>query len=177
MSALATLASDMRGCRACFLADRRTQAVTWRGTAQPGVVLFIGEAPGAEEDRAGVPFVGAAGRLLQEWIEGPLGLAADEYLLANAVACYPHDPAGRPVPPPLHCADACSPFLARLIAEVRPNPIVALGRHAERSLERLGITDFVFCYHPSYYLRGGHGMEEDVQELAVAVRRARGGVA
>lgn len=172
--ALVALAREIRACRSCFLADGRTQAVTWRGSASPGVVLFVGEAPGKDEDAAGEPFVGASGRLLQEWIDGPLGLKPGEWLIGNAVACFPHDPNGRPVPPPIVALDACGGHLRRLIDAVRPGVIVALGRSAERALDRIGVRGFLFAYHPAYYLRGGQPWQEDVGLLAQAIRAARG---
>lgn len=175
MSALAfaKLASDIQTCQACPLAGGRTQASTWRGTTKQGAVLFIGEAPGREEDRVGQPFVGPAGKLLQTWIDGPLGLGSADWLIGNAVACFPHDEDGKPAPPPLLSIQTCSPFLLRLIQLVQPRPIVALGRSAQRALEGLGIKDFLFIKHPAYYLRSGQPWAKDVELLAQQIRAVR----
>jgi uracil-DNA glycosylase len=169
--ALATLAREIRACSRCFLAERRKQAVTWRGSATPGVVLFVGEAPGREENEAGEPFVGAAGKLLQQWIDGPLGLKPGEWLIANAVNCFPHDDFGKPVPPALVSLDACGPYLKRLVAAVQPRAIVALGRSAERALQRQGIPGAHFVYHPAYFLRSGASWDQDVARLAKSLQR------
>jgi DNA polymerase len=167
------LAREVHDCRRCFLATGRTQAVTWRGSLSPGVVLFVGEAPGKDEDAVGEPFVGPSGQLLQAWIDGPLGLKPGEWLIANAVNCFPHDEYGKPVPPPLLAVDACAPFLSRLIAIVKPGVIVALGRSAERALERIGISDFLFSYHPAFYLRSGRPWLEDLTKLGDKIRAVR----
>jgi DNA polymerase len=167
------LAQDIRDCRSCFLAEGRTQAVTWRGSVAPGVVLFVGEAPGKDEDAAGEPFVGPSGKLLQRWIDGPLGLKPGEWLIANAVNCFPHDPSGRPVPPPLLAVDACASFLRRLVDAVQPRVIVALGRSAERALERIGVRGALFAYHPSFYLRSGRAWSADLAALGAQLRALR----
>lgn len=167
------LAREVHDCWRCFLAAGRTQAVTWRGSVSPGVVLFVGEAPGKDEDTAGQPFVGPAGQLLQSWIDGPLALKPGEWLIANAVNCFPHDEFGKPVPPPLLSVDACAPFLARIIDIVKPSCIVALGRSAERALERIGIRDFLFSFHPAFYLRSGRAWLDDVAALRDKIRAVR----
>lgn len=117
-----------RGCRACPLHATRTQAVFYRGAARP-TVLFIGEAPGADEDRAGVPFVGRAGQRLDAAVR-ELGLPEDAYGVANLLKCHP--PSNRF---PSASIAPCRPFLQEQISLLDPPWIVTLGRHALHALD------------------------------------------
>lgn len=156
------LEAAIRSCQACPLACKRTQAVPGVGDRQ-AQWLFIGEGPGREEDRLGEPFVGPAGKLLDEMLFA-LGLARGKNVyIANAVKCRP--PLNR-TPHPEEIA-ACFPFLARQIALVAPKIIVALGKPAAfallnqeikivqargKSFSYQGIP-VVVTYHPAYLLR------------------------
>jgi DNA polymerase len=92
--------------------------------------MFVGEGPGAKEDRSGRPFVGAAGQLLEKIIENGMGLSRSEVFIANVVKCRP--PQNRtPLPPEV---SACIPFLEQQIAAVNPELVVALGRPAAHYL-------------------------------------------
>ena len=157
------LRTRVASCVACSeLAPRRTQTVF--GVGDPHADwLFIGEAPGAEEDRRGEPFVGRAGQLLDNMLAA-LGLArgANVYI-ANILKCRPpgnRDPAAAE-------AAACRPFLDRQIALVAPRVVVALGRVAAQALlntdaplgrlrgedHAYGGIPLVVTYHPAYLLR------------------------
>jgi DNA polymerase len=124
--------------------------------------MFVGEAPGAEEDRQGRPFVGAAGRLLTQMIEA-MGLKRTEVFIANVLKCRP--PGNRdPLEPEV---TACIPYLRAQIDLVRPQIICSLGRHAAHALlarkDGLGSlrgtffdyqgTPLMPTFHPSYLLR------------------------
>ena len=156
------LRASMQACTACGLHKARKQAVPGVGDEQADW-LFVGEGPGAEEDARGEPFVGPAGRLLDNMLAA-IGLrrGADVYI-ANVVKCRP--PNNR-VPEPAE-AVACEPYLLRQIALLRPRLIVALGKTAacsllctEGTLASLrgrvrafhGIPLLV-TYHPAYLLR------------------------
>ena len=105
----------------------RTQAVTYRGGRAPWVV-FVGEAPGADEDRVGLPFVGRAGRILDRAIERA-GLGPADFGIVNVLKCRP--PANRFDP---RAARTCRPYLDRQLDLLRPERLVTLGRFALRAL-------------------------------------------
>lgn len=157
------LQARVAACTVCKeLARQRTQTVFGVGDPQADW-LFIGEAPGAEEDRRGEPFVGRAGQLLENMLAA-LGLRRGENVyIANILKCRPP---GNRDPSPAETA-ACRPFLDRQIDLIRPRVIVALGRIAAQSLldsnaplgrlrgrehELRGIP-LVVTYHPAYLLR------------------------
>jgi DNA polymerase len=158
----AELRASMQTCTACGLHKARKQAVPGVGDEQADW-LFVGEGPGAEEDARGEPFVGPAGRLLDNMLAS-IGLkrGADVYI-ANVVKCRP--PSNR-VPEPAEAA-ACEPYLLRQIALIQPRLIVALGKTAACSLLRTEGTlaslrgrvrtfqgvPLLVTYHPAYLLR------------------------
>jgi DNA polymerase len=159
---LELVAENVRACSRCELAGSRTQTVFARGNPMAELV-FVGEGPGEDEDREGVPFVGRAGQLLDKMI-GAMGLGPDEFYIANVVKCRP--PQNR-TPEPLEMA-SCLPYLAEQLELVRPKAIVALGGTALRGL--LGATEGITrargswklyrgtipvmpTFHPSYVLR------------------------
>ncbi len=121
-TALLTLYEEIADCPACELARTRTQTVPGVGPA-PAEVMCIGEAPGAREDEQGLPFVGPAGRFLDQLLGG-IGLSRETVHIANVVKCRPP---GNRDPQPEEIA-ACNPFLERQIALVDPLLIVTLGR-------------------------------------------------
>jgi uracil-DNA glycosylase family 4 len=149
-------------CRACGLCRQRKQAVFGVG-AEAGPWLFVGEGPGADEDEQGEPFVGQAGRLLDNMLAAIGCRRGHDTYIANVVKCRP--PGNRT--PTAEEAAACAPFLDRQIELVAPKLIVALGRTAivrllgtEASVASLrgkvhryrGIP-VVVTYHPAYLLR------------------------
>jgi uracil-DNA glycosylase len=156
------LAATVVACRVCRLCETRKQAVLGVGDRNADW-LFVGEGPGAEEDQCGEPFVGQAGKLLDNMLAA-IGLkrGADVYI-ANAVKCRPP---GNRTPAPEEAA-ACRPYLERQIELIRPKLIVALGRHAAQTLLQTEIKiaaargklhdyrgiPLVVTYHPAYLLR------------------------
>ena len=157
----ARLEEEVRACVRCGLHAGRTQTVFGVGS-HTATWCFVGEAPGAEEDRRGEPFVGRAGRLLDAMLRA-LALNRKEVFIANVLKCRPP---GNRDPQPSEVA-ACLPFLRAQIAAVRPRIVVALGRFAAQSLlatdlplSRLrgSLHDYegvpvVVTYHPAYLLR------------------------
>jgi uracil-DNA glycosylase len=121
------LSSEIRTCTLCRLHRTRIQAVVYRGSLSPEVV-FVGEAPGREEDRAGLPFVGRSGHRLDAAI-AHLGIPRDGYGILNVVKCHP--PGNRF---DLVAERTCRPYLDRQLAFLRPRAIVPLGAHALRAL-------------------------------------------
>ena len=115
-------------CRRCDLAERRQRIVFGEGDPD-AALMFVGEGPGAEEDRTGRPFVGQAGKLLDAMIEA-MGLRREEVFIANVVKCRPP---GNRDPKPQEAA-ACAPFLDRQIELIRPKVLVALGKPAANRL-------------------------------------------
>ncbi|MDH4029919.1 MAG: uracil-DNA glycosylase [Chromatiales bacterium] len=150
-------------CRLCGLHEGRTQAVF--GVGDPAADwMIIGEAPGAEEDRVGEPFVGRAGQLLDAMLEG-LGLSRQSVYIANVLKCRP--PNNRD--PSQNEASQCAPYLQRQIRLVAPSVILAVGRVAAQNLlgadgplgrmrgqiHHYGVHEvpLVVTYHPAYLLR------------------------
>jgi DNA polymerase len=122
---LESIREALGDCRRCKLSEARTQIVFGDGNPNADL-MFVGEGPGAEEDRRGLPFVGRAGELLTAMIEKGLGISRSEVYICNIVKCRP--PQNRtPLPDE---ARTCSPFLDGQIAAVRPKAIVALGKPA-----------------------------------------------
>lgn len=157
-----SLAPHIAACTACGLCRTRKQTVPGVGT-QGAQWMFVGEGPGAEEDREGEPFVGQAGRLLDNMLKA-VGLARDkDTYIANVVKCRP--PANRD-PEPDEVAQ-CAPYLERQVELVKPKLIVALGRFAAQTLldtdAKVGAlrgrvhdyrgTPLIVAYHPAYLLR------------------------
>jgi uracil-DNA glycosylase len=127
---LAGVRADLGDCQRCKLAGQRTNIVFGVGS-ETAPLMFIGEAPGAEEDRRGEPFVGKAGQLLDRMIDA-MGWTRDAVYIANVLKCRP--PGNRdPEPDEI---EACSPFLARQIEAIAPRVIVTLGRPAAQLLLR-----------------------------------------
>lgn len=179
----AALEDDIRACRACVLCERRKQAVPGVGDRQARW-MFVGEGPGAEEDQRGEPFVGQAGRLLDNMLAA-IGLERGKGVyVANAVKCRP--PHNRT--PERAELTACLPYLERQIALVQPTLLIALGRPAAQALldrdvaisaargkrfERKGIP-VVVTYHPAYLLRNPQDKAKAWEDLCYA-RRLMGG--
>jgi len=122
VSELEKIAAEVRACTRCILHRGRTQAVPGEGPGDAQIV-FIGEAPGFHEDQQGRPFVGAAGRLLEDLLSS-IGLSREQVYITNIIKCRP--PANRD-PLPEEVA-ACNPYLDRQLAALRPRLVVTLGR-------------------------------------------------
>lgn len=118
------IAEEVRSCEKCQLCKGRTNAVPGDGDSKSDI-LFIGEGPGANEDKQGLPFVGAAGKYLNELL-GVIGLDRRKVFIANVVKCRPPDNRD-PLPEEV---GECWPYLQRQIDVIRPKLIVTLGRHS-----------------------------------------------
>ncbi len=161
---LTVLDQEACSCQKCGLAQTRTSVVFGNGKTNADL-LFVGEAPGAEEDRQGLPFVGAAGQLLTRMIEA-MGLTRKDVYITNIIKCRP--PNNRD-PKPDEIAE-CQPYLLRQIDLIAPVVICTLGRFAAQTLlqttESIGrlrgkIFEYqgaklVPTYHPAALLRNAH---------------------
>lgn len=164
---------DIGDCTRCGLCEGRTQVVNTFGNLNARL-MFVGEAPGADEDAQGKPFVGRAGQLLTKIIEA-IGMKREDVLIGNVNRCRP--PGNRQ--PTLEEAAICRPFLFREIAAVKPDVIVVMGNTALRNLleVREGITrvrgkfqDFrgikvMPTFHPAYLLRDPSKKRETWEDL------------
>lgn len=175
---LAVLAQSAASCTACVLHERRKQAVFARGNPEAELV-FVGEGPGAEEDRLGEPFVGPAGQLLDRMIAA-MGYGRDEVYICNIVKCRPPD---NRTPRPEE-AIACARYLTPQLELVAPKLIVALGRCAA---ENLGVAraegpwrgrfgayrgiPVMPTYHPAYLLRSPEQKRVVWDDLKLALER------
>ena len=178
------LEAEVPACTACALHKTRTQTVLGVGDRNADWLL-VGEAPGAEEDRLGEPFVGQAGRLLDNMLAA-IGLARGENVyIANVLKCRPP---GNRNPEPEEVA-RCTPFLERQIALIQPKIIVAMGRFAAQTLlgsdatiaslrgrvHRYAGVPLVVTYHPAYLLRNLPDKAKAWSDLLLA-RRTLGGL-
>jgi uracil-DNA glycosylase family 4 len=174
------LAETIRDCQNCRLHQGRTQVVF--GTGNPAATLvFIGEAPGREEDQQGEPFVGPAGQLLTRIIEA-IGLRREHVYMLNVIKCRP--PNNRnPLPDELA---ACRPILQAQLACLQPRIVCALGNFAAQALlqteekisrlrgrfHQLGNIQVMPTYHPAYLLRNPQAKRavwEDMQRVQRAL--------
>jgi DNA polymerase len=181
---LASLADAVSRCEACDLARTRTQTVFLGGTrAGPckSGLMFVGEAPGADEDRQGVPFVGRAGQLLTDIVTKGIGIPREDVHIANVLKCRP--PENRD--PTAAEKEVCTPWLDRQIELARPKVIVPLGKHASNYLLALppetpmGKTrgrvhvsagrTLVPTYHPAYLLRSPSEKKACWEDIQVAM--------
>jgi len=165
--------ADIGNCTRCPLYERRTNIVHTEGNRRARL-MFIGEAPGADEDLQARPFVGRAGQLLTKIIEA-IDLKREEVLIGNVNRCRP--PGNRP--PTEEEATTCKPFLLREIASVQPDVIVVMGNTAMRNLlnSKQGITrlrgqfqDYhgvkvMPTFHPAYLLRDPSKKKETWEDL------------
>jgi len=174
---LKVLAEEVALCRKCAnLAATRTQTVFADGSPSARL-MFIGEAPGADEDRTGVPFVGRAGQLLTDMITKGMGLKRQDVYIANILKCRPpenRDPTGEE-------SANCLPYLERQIDIIRPEFICLLGRVAAQYILRTtlsmgklrgkwyryqGIATIV-TYHPAYLLRTASAKKDAWEDLQI----------
>ena len=164
---------DIGDCTRCGLCEGRTQVVNTHGNRKARL-MFVGEAPGADEDAQGKPFVGRAGQLLTKMIEA-MGMKREDVIIGNVNRCRP--PGNRQ--PTLEEAAICRPFLFREISVIQPEVIVVMGNTALRNLLELreGITrvrgrfqDFrgikvMPTFHPAYLLRDPSKKRETWEDL------------
>jgi len=173
--ALAAIRTDIGDCTRCKLhAQGRTQIVF--GVGNPDAdLMFVGEAPGADEDIQGFPFVGRAGQLLTDIIEKGLKIPRADVYIANVIKCRP--PGNRnPEPDEVN---TCEPFLFRQIDAIKPAVIVALGKFAAQTLLRTvepisrirgRVQDFrgaklIPTFHPAYLLRNPSSKREVWEDM------------
>jgi len=175
---LASLRACVARCEACGLSKTRTQTVFMDGTAARKL-LFVGEAPGADEDRTGVPFVGRAGQLLSDIIVKGMGIPRQEVAIANVLKCRPPDNRD---PTPVEKA-TCTPWLDRQVELLDPAVIVPLGRHAAMHVLRVEASmgamrgqvhtqdgrQIVPTYHPAYLLRSPGEKKECWKDIQLAM--------
>lgn len=181
--ALGELEDRVKGCKRCPLHKSRTNVVLGAGSARTGLV-FVGEAPGRDEDIQGKPFVGRAGRLLTCIIEA-IDFSRDDVYITNVIKCRPE---GNRDPYP-HEIELCSLYLIEQLEILRPKVICALGRFAAQALSgmKLSMADYrtedlfyrgvrVFAtYHPAACLRNAsfkRPVWEDMQKLRDFLRNA-----
>jgi DNA polymerase len=175
---LAAVRSDIGECTRCKLHGQGRKQIVF-GVGNPSAdLMFVGEAPGADEDAQGIPFVGRAGQLLTKMI-GAMGFARDDVYIANVLKCRPP---GNRNPEPDEIA-TCEPFLFQQIAAVQPKVIVALGAFAARTLLKTDdpisklrgrVFDYrgaqlVPTFHPSYLLRSPGSKREAWEDLKKAL--------
>ena len=166
-------------CHRCKLASGRKTIVFGQGNARARL-MFVGEAPGAEEDEQGLAFVGRAGQLLTDIIEKGLRLKRADVFIANVIKCRPP---GNRNPEPDEIL-ACQPFLERQIAAIAPQVIVALGKFAGQWLLRTAepisrirgrLGEFrgvkvMPTFHPAYLLRNPSAKKEVWEDMKVVLR-------
>ncbi|MGE3405051.1 MAG: uracil-DNA glycosylase family protein, partial [Vicinamibacterales bacterium] len=173
-SDLRVIRSDIGDCTRCKLHTLGRKQIVF-GVGNPNAdLMFVGEAPGADEDIQGEPFVGRAGQLLTKIIEA-IGMTRDEVYIANVIKCRP--PQNRnPEPDEV---EQCEPFLFRQIDTIKPKVIVALGKFAAQSLlrttdpiTRLRGREFSYrdailmpTYHPAYLLRNPSAKREVWEDM------------
>lgn len=164
-------------CELCGLCGTRTQTVFGTGNVEADW-MFIGEAPGADEDASGEPFTGHAGRLLDNMLQA-IGIQRRDVYIANVIKCRPPEDRS----PHVGEIASCLPYLRRQIELVQPKIIVALGRTAATSLLETDATigslrgrvhDYrgialVATFHPAYLLRSPHEKARAWQDLLLAV--------
>ena len=170
---------ELTGCEGCVLCGKRNTIVF--GTGNPRAqLMFIGEGPGAEEDLQGKPFVGAAGKRLDRWIES-IGHTREDVYIANIVKCRP--PENRV--PTLEEARSCMPYLVRQIRTIRPKLLCTLGLTALNYM--LGVDERITkargrwrdwngipllpTYHPAFILRDPSREKEVFEDFKELARR------
>jgi len=175
----------VESCRQCGLCEGRKKAVFGTGDRQ-AKWLFVGEGPGYNENLQGLPFVGAAGQLLDNMLKS-LGVPRGEQsYIANIVKCRPTDGQGKDRPPTADEIAACLPYLHRQIAMIKPQIIVALGKTAAVSLLGMDLETpvgqlrgkvhqfndipVVATYHPAYLLRKPADKAKAWADLCLAIK-------
>jgi DNA polymerase len=179
ITALRQIREDIGDCTRCRLSKQGRKQIVF-GVGNPRAeLMFIGEAPGADEDEKGEPFVGRAGQLLTNMIKA-MGLSREEVYIANIIKCRPP---GNRTPERDEC-ETCSPFLMRQIQAVAPKAIVALGAVAAKTLLAINApmselrgrwydfrgTKLAVTYHPAFLLRDPRQKKETWKDLQMVMK-------
>ncbi|MGA8490847.1 MAG: uracil-DNA glycosylase [Terriglobales bacterium] len=177
--ALKLIREDLGDCTRCRLSKQGRKQIVF-GVGNPEAeLMFIGEAPGADEDQQGEPFVGRAGQLLNNMIKA-MGLRREDVYIANIIKCRPP---GNRTPERDEC-ETCSPFLMRQIATIKPKAIVALGAVAAKTLLAINApmsefrgrwfdfrgTKLAVTYHPAFLLRDPRQKKETWRDLQMVMK-------
>ena len=177
--ALRQIREDIGDCTRCRLHKQGRKQIVF-GVGNPRAdLMFIGEAPGADEDEKGEPFVGRAGQLLTNMIKA-MGLSREEVYIANIIKCRPP---GNRTPERDEC-ETCSPFLMRQIQAIAPKAIVALGAVAAKTLLAINApmselrgrwydfrgTKLAVTYHPAFLLRDPRQKKETWKDLQMVMK-------
>jgi len=178
-SALRFIREDIGDCTRCRLHKQGRKQIVF-GVGNPNAeLMFIGEAPGADEDERGEPFVGRAGQLLNNMIKA-MGLRREDVYIANIIKCRPP---GNRTPERDEC-ETCSPFLMRQIEVIAPKAIVALGAVAAKTLLAINApmselrgrwydfrgTKLAVTYHPAFLLRDPRQKKETWKDLQMVMK-------
>lgn len=183
------LQSAVAGCTRCRLCETRNRTVF--GVGDPKAQwLFVGEGPGRSEDQQGEPFVGPAGKLLDNMLAAMALRRGRNAFIANVVKCRPTDAAGKDRAPAADEAAACRPYLDRQIALIGPRIVLALGKTAATALlasepsttlaalrgrvHRYGPLPLVVTYHPAYLLRVPADKRKTWEDLCLALAQREG---
>jgi len=177
--ALRLIREDLGDCTRCVLHKQGRKQIVF-GVGNPRAeLMFIGEAPGADEDQQGEPFVGRAGQLLNNMIKA-MGIRREDVYIANIIKCRPP---GNRTPEREEC-ETCSPFLMRQIAVIQPKVIVALGAVAAKTLLAINApmaelrghwfefrgTKLAVTYHPAFLLRDPRQKKEAWKDLQMVMK-------
>ncbi len=177
---LRTIREDLGDCTRCPLHQQGRKQIVF-GVGNPHAeLMFIGEAPGADEDQQGEPFVGRAGQLLNNMIKA-MGIQREGVYIANIIKCRPP---GNRTPEREEC-ETCSPFLMRQIAAIKPKVIVALGAVAAKTLLAINApmselrgrwfdfrgTKLAVTYHPAFLLRDPRQKKETWKDLQMVMKK------
>ncbi len=177
--ALRLIREDIGDCTRCVLHKQGRKQIVF-GVGNPHAeLMFIGEAPGADEDQQGEPFVGRAGQLLNNMIKA-MGIHREDVYIANIIKCRPP---GNRTPEREEC-ETCSPFLMRQIAVIQPKAIVALGAVAAKTLLAINApmsefrgrwydfrgTKLAVTYHPAFLLRDPRQKKETWKDLQMVMK-------
>jgi uracil-DNA glycosylase family 4 len=178
-TALRLIREDLGDCTRCRLHKQGRKQIVF-GVGNPNAdLMFIGEAPGADEDAQGEPFVGRSGQLLTNMIKA-MGLRREDVYIANIIKCRPP---GNRTPERDEC-DTCSPFLMRQIEAIKPKALVALGAVAAKSLLAINApmselrgrwydfrgTKLAVTYHPAFLLRDPRQKKETWKDLQMVMK-------
>ena len=176
---LRLIREDLGDCTRCPLHKQGRKQIVF-GVGNPRAeLMFIGEAPGADEDQQGEPFVGRAGQLLNNMIKA-MGIHREDVYIANIIKCRPP---GNRTPEREEC-ETCSPFLMRQIAVIQPKVIVALGAVAAKTLLAINApmaelrghwydfrsTKLAVTYHPAFLLRDPRQKKETWKDLQMVMK-------
>lgn len=178
-AALRVIREDLGDCTRCRLSQQGRKQIVF-GVGNPNAdLMFIGEAPGADEDEQGEPFVGRSGQLLTNMIKA-MGITREDVYIANIIKCRPP---GNRQPERDEC-ETCSPFLMRQIAVIKPKAIVALGAVAAKTLLAINApmselrgrwfdfrgTKLAVTYHPAFLLRDPRQKGEAWKDLQMVMK-------